>query len=261
MPPPCNRCRQSKAAEGDSWCLACTGWEALGRDLAGTWDSPGCRSVASDLVISCVRQVRALRNLGAGLSRASGLQAAGVGVGTPAGKDRGRSEIPAVSAKSGATPPRPSLPRLRTSEAPPPPTVKSEDTGEEDPLAEESEEEDEAEEEVPISDPRSGGGGHHRPPEPEGPPPRAGGSHRSGGARAGAAGDTRAGSRDRRRGREERGQRDRDRTRSGRRRAGRKHQRLYRCASDPGLRVHRKPPNNFWDLGSETQGRQALDRL
>ena len=255
MPPPCNRCRQSQAAEGDSWCLACTGWEALGRDLAGTWDSPGCRAVASDLVVSCVRQIRALRNLGAGLSRASSLPVAGGGPPLPAGRDRGRSAVPAVTAKSVASPRRPSLPRLRTSEAPPPPTVKSEDTRDEEHQEEESEEEDEAEEDEAAGEVRRSDGGHRRPPEPEGSP------RRRGGTGGGLAGSTRANSRDRRHSREERGQRDRDRTRSGRRRGGRKHQRLYRCASNPELRVHRKPPNSYWDLGTETQGRQALDRL
>ena len=55
MPPPlCAKCRETPAAEGYSWCLACTGWEALGRELAGHWDSQGARVLAGDLVISCV---------------------------------------------------------------------------------------------------------------------------------------------------------------------------------------------------------------
>ena len=254
MPPPCNRCRQCPPAEGDSWCLGCTGWEALGRDLAGTWDSAGCRSIAADLVISCVRQVRALRSLGAGLSRAPSR---GGGAGTYreplAGGNRARSEAPATTPKSAGAHPRESLPRRR-SDPPPPPPIKSEESDHEEGEEEETEEEV-GEEEVPISSHRALPDGHRPPPEPEGPPPG-----RARESKAPADRD-RAGRRERHSDRHSRGERDRDRTRSGKRRAGRKHQRLYRLAEDPSLRVHRKPGEDFWTLGAVNQGRQALDRL
>ena len=259
MPPPCNRCRQCPPSEGDSWCLACTGWEALGRDLAGTWDSVGCRAVASDLVVSCVRQVRALRNLGAGISRASSR---GGGTGSlqslPAGPGPAGSAVPAATPKSAGATPRESLPRRRSrTEAPPPPRVKSEESerGEVEEESEEEEiEEERQDEEIPDITHRSLGGGERRPPEPEGSPPRRDRSRRP------PADRSRAGSRERRHGRHQ-GDRERDRTRSKRKRAGRKHQRLYRLAEDPNLRVHRKPAEDFWTLGVASQGRQALDRL
>ena len=71
MPPPqaCAKCRNCPAAEGDSWCLGCTGWEAIGRELTAAWDSSGARRLAGDLVVSCCRQVRALRSVTAGLTR------------------------------------------------------------------------------------------------------------------------------------------------------------------------------------------------
>ena len=76
MPPPlCNKCRETFAQEGDTWCVGCTGWEALGRELSGLWDVPGARLLANDFVLSCARQVRALRTLSAGLSRSAGSQA------------------------------------------------------------------------------------------------------------------------------------------------------------------------------------------
>ena len=263
MPPPCHRCRQCPPGEGDTWCLACTGWEALGRDLAGTWDSPGCRAIAADLVVTCVRQVRALRGLGAGLARAPGLASeAGVSRAHGAGKSRARSEVPpAVTPKSGGLPLRGALPRRRSdaSNTPPPPHVKDEISdrggGAEDA---ESEEEETIEEEAPV-DPEHrpvGGSGDRRPPEPKGPPP---GRREEERKHRGASHTDR--DRDRRERGSDRSRRDRDRTRSGKRRGGRKHQRLWRLAQDPSTPVHRKPSEDFWNLSSQTLGQQALGRL
>ena len=266
MPPPCNRCRQCPPAEGDTWCLACTGWEALGRDLAGTWDSPGCRAIAADLVVSCVRQVRALRSLGAGLARAPGLAAEAGGNRTHgAGTSRARSEVPlAVTPKSAAKGNREELPRRRSERGrtPPPPIAKDEvsdrEEADDDGESEEEEHEEVEEEEVPPNTshvPLTGG--HRRPPEPPGSPSRRG-SERGGDRHRSAAhshrGSTRSG-RD-----QHREERDRDRTRSGRRRGGRKHQRLYRLAVDPNTPVHRKPSEDFWKLSSSLLGQQALGR-
>ena len=65
MPPPvCSKCRQVDALEGDTWCLGCSAWEALGRELTGHWSVPGAR-----LVVSCTRQVRAMRGFSAGLAQ------------------------------------------------------------------------------------------------------------------------------------------------------------------------------------------------
>ena len=71
MPPAhsCNKCKTAPAAEGDSWCTGCTSWEFIGRELGGSWDSSGARLLASDLVVTTARQIRALRSLSAGLAR------------------------------------------------------------------------------------------------------------------------------------------------------------------------------------------------
>ena len=57
----CARCKRSPPSGGDTWCLACSGWEALGVELGFQWTHPALRAVATDLVVSAVRQVRALR--------------------------------------------------------------------------------------------------------------------------------------------------------------------------------------------------------
>lgn len=247
MPPVCAKCKQSAPLEGDSWCAACSSWEALGRDLCAHWEVQGCRSLASDLVVNCVRQVRALRNLGAGLSRASVVGGGAPSLGPEAGSHRALPEAPGLSAKAKAAsrgaPVREELPRRRSSESRP---IKAEvSEPEEDEEAEESEEVPPSPAHRPIIDKGP------RPPEPENSPSR----------------DRRRDSgRDRKRSRrdsnpEER--RDRDpkpkRRRTGHR-GGRKHQRLYRLAVDPTLPVHRKPSEDFWTLTSIAQGDQALHR-
>ena len=101
MPPPlCAKCRETTAAEGDSWCLGCTAWEALGRELAGHWDSSGARVLANDLVVSCVRQVRGLRSLSAGLTR-SADKAASAGPGR-ALASRASCEPPSVQTRASS---------------------------------------------------------------------------------------------------------------------------------------------------------------
>ena len=58
---------QVAPAEGDSWCLGCSSGEALTKELAGHWASAGARTLAEDLILSTVRQVRFLRNLTQGI--------------------------------------------------------------------------------------------------------------------------------------------------------------------------------------------------
>lgn len=62
----CHKCRQAVPHESDSWCLGCSAVEALSLELRNIWGSPGSRSVATDIVCSSLRQVRALRRLGLG---------------------------------------------------------------------------------------------------------------------------------------------------------------------------------------------------
>lgn len=83
----CNKCRAPPAAEGDTWCLGCSAWESLGRELCGSWDSAGARLLANDLVITAAQQTRALRSLAAGLLRADGAsRSAGRAEAAPLGR-------------------------------------------------------------------------------------------------------------------------------------------------------------------------------
>ena len=249
MPPPaatCNRCRQVSAAEGDAWCVACSAWEALGRELGGHWDSVGCRVVAADLITNTVRQVRALRALGAGLRRAP--LDAGISRAYSAREDpREKREGPSRGEEIGLR----DLPRKLSIPPPPPPVTKKESEEEE---AEDSDEE-ESEEEVPTTSHRSLGSGDHRPPDPEGE-----GDRRSR-RRDRLAGESRASHRREPRRERKENRSERDRTRSGKvRRGGRKHQKLARLATEPTKVIHRKPAADFWELSSLTGGRQHLDR-
>lgn len=218
----CAKCRACAAAEGDSWCAGCTGWESLGRELTASWDSTGARLIASDLVVNAARQVRALRSLASGLARAG---------------EAGIARAPPRSEAGGSR--REVRPRHR--EEQPAPSVRA--AKEEEFSEEEDEEETEERSPTPV---RAVKDGDRRPPEPEGPPPgtkplppRTGKSqHREEEGR-------------------HRGYRGRDRTRSrsrgnrrGVRRAGRKHKRLYRLAGNPQLVVHRAPGEHFYELSS-----------
>ena len=243
MPPPiCAKCRQSEALEGDTWCLGCSSWDALGRELSGHWDVPGARILAADLVVSCVRQVRGLRGFAAGLVRQAASPTA-----SGANREAKVASPPATTAKAlpaGGKRPLPAPP------PPPLPPVKGEDHSEE-----EEEEEEEIDEEPPSSTHRPlGGSGGRPPPEPD---------HSPGGRRerrsSRGAGESRASEKRERRTREE-GEHKRKRHRKGHR-GGRKHQRLHRLGENPLLPVHRQLPASYWELGSLARGRDALDRL
>ena len=251
MPPPvCNRCRCTPAAEGDSWCAACTCWKALGRELGASWDSPGARVLAADLVVNTCRQVRALRSLSAGLAR---QETSGGGAGRASAHSSDRAPREADT--------RSSLPRRREE--------RQEVAKEEQESGEEEEEETDEEEERRRSKRRSrtpvrrSTGGNRRPPEPEGPPPPPGTT-----SLGVTLGRGEAHRRDHRKTESTRHDRDRDRRREGHsrkkkntRRAGRKHQRLHRLATTPHLRVHRKASDSFLELSSLQPGSQDLGRL
>ena len=252
MNPPgaiCNRCRQGIPSVGDSWCTACTAWEGLGRELAGHWDTSGCRVIAADLVLSCAKQVRALRSLGAGLSRSEG-PAEGTRA-TSAGDSRALRKGPASEAPRSPDR-RGSLPRRRVEAPPPPPPVAKREEEEEYEYEESGEEE--ADELDPNHTPLGGGGGDRRPPEPKDPPKEPSKRESTAGA-----GESRARRRSRSRKRSSRHHHTRSRDRDKKKhRAGRKHQRLHRLASNPLLQVHRKPPNDFWELDTSLEGRLPL---
>ena len=234
----CNRCRQAIPTTGDSWCTGCAAWEAAGRELAGHWDHTGCRAIAEDLLVNCTRQLRALRNLGAGLVRTVPRPPSVPRATTPSSGHRSRHSADHRDRSTGTS--------LRV---PPPPVAKAEDSDKEESVEEEDTEEEEAPSPAhkPLGDDR-------RPPEPDKSPPKktARSTHRSeaGEIRAREKGD-----------RKEHRHRDRDRTRSKKtHRGGRKHQRLQRLERDPFLNVHRKPPDSFWDLSVHAGEGRQLDR-
>eukprot|EP00435_Cladocopium_sp_Y103_P073689 s120_g44.t1 len=240
------------ALEGDQWCLGCSGWEALGRELSGNWDLSGCRVLANDLVINTCRQVRALRSLGAGLAQQENAERAGLG--------RGSSSVPPRADVSRApVRERSEIPRRipRSPPGPPPQRPKVERA----PQAEESDDEEEEEEEPEEDAVHEGGDTNRRPPGPD-PPRREGHSSRRR-ERSRSAGRSRADKSHReRRDRHHQSSRPRrGKNRGGKtRRAGRKHQRLRRLATNPHLVVHRKASGRLLELSSVVRGSEALHK-
>lgn len=225
--PLCAKCRQIGASEGDSWCTGCTAWDFVGRELTASWDSPGARALASDIILGAGRQIRALRSLSAGLARQAPVSGT---VPEPSVPPKGRSELP-----------------RRRSLAPPPPAPKEEDLS-----VEEEETEEESEQRDPTPEARGNRGRDPKPPEPDDPPS----GHRS---RRSGAGTSRVSHDHQSSSHRERSDRG-SRRHSGRRRGGRKHQRLYRLADDPNKLVHRRPGPDFWELKTDL-GQLELDRL
>ena len=137
----CAKCKTCPREGSDSWCLGCSSWESIGRDLCGKWEVPaGIRQVANSLAVNCACEIRALRGLGAGIRLAQG---SGAGARVKEEKTEPptlpKETPPGLSAKAKATPqeysdytfeeeeeseeesaplappadPRPSLPRAR----------------------------------------------------------------------------------------------------------------------------------------------------
>ena len=218
----CAKCRKCEPNTGDTWCLGCTGLETLTGELAAAWQTPGFRTAANDLVVSCVRGVRALRHLSNSCASAEQSRAA-----------RARSGQSAAVSESRAvrSPPR-ERPRAPTP-PPPPPAVKEQE--EESGESESAEEEDECEDKkiegaAAKSDPT------RQPREPEGPPPL---------ERRRVSDREVDRHRERSRDRSRRGEHSSKKKHRGSR-GGSKHPRLYRTLSNPETPVHRKPPQSFW---------------
>ena len=128
----CTRCKQVLAIEGDLWCGACSAWESIGRELSVSWDQPGCRVIASDLILNCARQIRALRSLGAGIARASSdVASAGTGGKSRRGEEGRHQEVEVRE------------PLERKRKAPPPPIKREASEDDQDDLLEEEESEEE----------------------------------------------------------------------------------------------------------------------
>lgn len=233
----CAKCHQAPPEAGDTWCAACSAWEALASELAAPWHSRALRHLVTDQVEGLVRSVRALRNFSSSLKSAEASRAA----------DRGRSDRPGPSAPRQAPPP-----------PPPPPPVKEQpesSSGYESPSGEEEEERAPAAtaaKSKPSRPDREAGEAEReeekkpsptRPRSPPGPPPREASVERE----------------DRREGEKKKKKKDKDRTRRGNR-AGRNHQRLYRALENPDQPLHRKRPASYWDehhsLGHRASERQ-----
>ena len=72
----CAKCHQSAPSGNDTWCIGCTGWEALESELKGRWHSAAVRSLANDQVVSAVKHIRALRLYSANVKSAEDSRAA-----------------------------------------------------------------------------------------------------------------------------------------------------------------------------------------
>ena len=268
-----DKCGQDSPHLGDSWCLGCSALEALGGELRSGWGSPGTRSLATDLITSAVRQVRALRRLGiagAGRIRARTPDPAG----TPHARSEAARSAPELRPAEGDH-----LPKSEQARDPTPAAggVKDEPPGEESEYEEYTDEEDSPEEELggaglkPAPQARS-----ERADRSEIPRRRVSGQsaedRSAGRSRVGHSRSPRSSRRSRaaeherdeekdhrdrrdhhRRSRDRRGERRGDQPKRKRRRkwhrGGSKLPRVYRAHQDPFKRFHHKKPAEFWDRG------------
>lgn len=196
-----------------------------------------------DLVISCVRQVRALRNFGHAI-RSNALAA------QTAGQKREGDAVSRAGEKPELKRRKPHILDSKDTGAkakslPDPPKDEESETGE---FEEESEEEGADQGLAPLA-----GKDHRRPPEPDGPPPhlrkqrdRRGDHHRT-------TGDHKQ--------RHSGGHSGGHKPNKPRHRAGRKHQRLGRLEHDPTTPVHIKLSNHYLDTLATDKGQDSLSRL
>ena len=276
----CNRCGQDEPHLGDSWCLACSATEAINGELRSGWGNPGSRSVATDILVSATRQLRALRRLGiAGAGRGRPSIPEGAGPRAPPVASGPKPEPRASPAAAG--PREPSHPPPGRDPEPDPPQgdkkVKEEKAPSEGSDYSEGEESETQvdDKEVPLEH-----SGLKAVPKKEAKSvsrseiPRRRTHERSDAERDRSRHRSRASShrhhetRREHRPRDEEHSRRRRRSRSRHRsnqeakpkrkrrnrpghRGGGKHQRLYRAASDPFKRLHYKKPDEFWDQRPE----------
>ena len=110
----CVKCRTSERLGGDTWCLGCSAWELIGKELTNRWSgAPGLRAIADNLVLNAAREVRALRALGAGSGRAP----KDPGAELPAAKEPGTGGAGTARAPPGVTPKSQARPRDEPEEA------------------------------------------------------------------------------------------------------------------------------------------------
>lgn len=231
----CNKCKQGARFQGDSWCLACAAWEQVGSELSLAWPSAGARLLATDLLTSTLRQLRAVRRLGhtgAGGRLASGEGAGGEGGPRPSGSNK---------------PPEPAGPPPGLKAA-----AKSSAKGEEKRESKASEPGSESEE---ASSPRQISGRE--------PLSRTRRRKRSKSERTGES-ESEERAADQHRSRQHRSVREGQGGHSHKRRrpdhrGGRNHQRLYRAREDPYKVLHHKKPGSFWDRGHENPRKEDFE--
>lgn len=221
----CAKCKSIKPLEGDSWCIGCSGWEAIGIELCATWHNKALRSVAGALVAQTITSIRALRQISSGLKSAEDSRAATT---TPSRSQAPHREAEEAEANRGG--------RATSHQG-----VKDEEPSSE---YETSEEEEEAPATAAKANPEK------RPPEPPHPPK--GCVEREPIERA-----------SKKRKHPEERQPLRRKTERGKR-SGRKHQALYRTLEKPELRVHRRRSGGYWDnqasfAGVEPQEKEYYD--
>ena len=248
----CNRCKTAPPLPNDSYCLGCSAWEGIGRDLQAPWGDSGCRGLATEFLVAGARHIRALRNLSASWGPSAGQKPSG----QPA------KEAQTTVRVREREPERPALERRRPANqeslgvTPKQNAVKQKPTSS---SSSESElcEAEESEEEKPVTEHQHqslNSGGDRRPPEPDGPPPRSS-QKRTEGERERDRSKRHRQEHHRHRHRDDRHSR---KPRKPRHRAGRKHQRLARLGEDPFKNVHRRLPDAFFEEQLSAQGRAAL---
>lgn len=260
----CNKCGQGEPHLSDSWCLCCCAVEALAGELKCAWGNAGTRAVASDILVSATRQIRAIRRLGiagAGKGHPAVPEPAGTAA---AGQGAPSSERPAPSAER----PLASAARERGSSALPPPdaeevraSVKKEAPAEASASCySESDESEEKTHDAEVAPGLKAVPKARSEDRREEPSRRRRGSRERGDRRAGS--DRAPAPREREDQRSPIQRRHRSRSRHRRRphrnpdkprrkrknhRGGSKHQRLWRAQEDPYRRFHQKQPDRFWD--------------
>ena len=261
----CNKCHQGEPYLSDTWCLACSSVEALTGELKCGWGNTGTRALATDVLTTAVRQVRALRRLGL----------------AGAGKARARTPEPVRAAppteRTEAPPEGAGADRVEKREervpTPPKSVVKDEEGRSKSAVSEYTYEDAESETEaLPPSGLKPAPKAAVEKERSEIPRRRT--SRASGGSpvadssraredreeredRREEKGEDRHRSRQRRRSRSRRdhhreGHEDQGRKKKKKRhrpqhRGGSKHQKQYKAADDPYRRFHYQQPGSFWD--------------
>ena len=268
----CNKCGQGEPHLGDSWCLGCSACEALVGELKCSWGNQGTRALATDILSTAVRQVRALRRrgiAGAGKVRASSPSGAGPRASERASSAARRETPPAAEPPPAVEARQRSEPRAPAAEvkAELPDREPSQDASEYEYTDDEDEQEEREEGDsglravpkappppkperseiprrrsvAPLPDTSRGRSVHHR--------------TRSEHHRDRRERDERHSTRGRSR---SRGRRDSGREPGKRRRrrrpghrGGSKHQKVWKAAQDPYRRFHSRQPDTFWDRPPE----------